>query len=98
MAKSQSPPPAVPSGKPRKLEVEPSWLTRKALQPAGTPVGPITKERPKRSVRMLGSATLELLLRSRFWLKVAAGGAAAEAGCDPVSESPTSSAPAKIGR
>src|SRR5579884_1326451 len=37
-AQSQSPPPAVWSGKPRKALVEPLWLTRNALQPAGTPV------------------------------------------------------------
>ena len=50
-------------------------MTRKALQPAGTPIGAITKERPKRSVRMLGSAALLLWASSRFGLKVEAGGA-----------------------
>src|SRR5439155_1705845 len=39
MAQSQSPPPAVWSGNPRKVEADPSCVTRKALHPAGTPVG-----------------------------------------------------------
>src|SRR2546429_9860239 len=50
---------------------------RKALQPAGTPVGPITKERPNRSVLMLGSAAVSLSASTRFGLKVEPGGAAA---------------------
>src|SRR5437763_3965371 len=79
IAQSQSPPPAVLSGYPRKLEAEPSCLTLNALQPAGTPVGAITKDWPNRSVRMLGSAAFELLLRRRFGLKVAGAGAAARA-------------------
>src|SRR3954454_17655621 len=54
-AQSQSPPPAVLSGKPRKVPALPSCVTRHALQPAGTPVGAITKDRPWLSVRMLGS-------------------------------------------
>src|SRR5436309_8724591 len=82
MAQSQSPPPAVWSGKPRNVEDEPSCVTRKALHPAGTPVGAITKGRPNLSVRMLGSAALVLFLRRRFGLKVAVGGAAATAGRD----------------
>ena len=82
MAQSQSPPPAVWSGKPRNVEDEPSCVTRKALQPAGTPVGAITKDRPNLSVRMLGSAALLLPLSSRFGLKVAVGGGAAPAGAD----------------
>src|SRR5713226_3808816 len=44
MAQSQSPPPAVWSGKPRKVDTDPSCLTRNALQPAGTPVGPMTND------------------------------------------------------
>src|SRR5437867_12169639 len=82
MAQSQSPPPAVWSGKPRNVEDEPSCVTRKALQPAGTPVGAITKDRPNLSVRMLGSAALLLPLRSRCGLKVAVGGGEAPAGAD----------------
>src|SRR6266550_765329 len=80
MAQSQSPPPAVWSGKPRKLEADPSWLTRKALHPAGTPVGAITNDRPNRSVLMLGSAALLLPLSSRFGLNLAVGGAAESCG------------------
>src|SRR2546426_8942629 len=79
MAQSQSPPPAVWSGNPRKLETDPSCVTRKALQPAGTPVGAITNDRPNRSVLMLGSAALLLPLSRRFGLNVAGGGAAAAA-------------------
>src|SRR2546426_12073865 len=79
MAQSQSPPPAVWSGNPRKLETDPSCVTRKALQPAGTPVGAITNDRPNRSVLMLGSAALLLPLSRRFGLNVAVGGAAAAA-------------------
>src|SRR5256885_6667324 len=79
MAQSQSPPPAVWSGNPRKLEADPSWLTRKALHPAGTPVGAITNDRPNWSVLMLGSAALLLPFSRRFALNVAVGGAAAEA-------------------
>ena len=59
--------------------MDPSCETRKALQPAGTPVGAITKDRPYWSVRMLGSAALLLPLSSRFGLNVAVGGTAAEA-------------------
>src|SRR5207245_563583 len=55
-------------------------VTRQALQPAGTPVGPITNEWPKRSVRMLGSAVLLLPCSSRLGLKVAPLGLAASAG------------------
>src|SRR5437867_9016771 len=92
MAQSQSPPPAVWSGKPRNVEDEPSCVTRKALQPAGTPVGAITKDRPNLSVRMLGSAALLLPLRSRFGLKVAVGGGAAPAGADAMIDMAPSSA------
>src|SRR2546427_9791356 len=74
MAQSQSPPPAVWSGKPRKLETDPSCVTRKALHPAGTPIGAITKDRPNRSVLMLGSAALLLPASRRFGLNVAVGG------------------------
>src|SRR5205823_14674976 len=70
IAQSQSPPPAVWSGWPMYVALDPSWVTRQALQPAGTPVGPTTKERPKRSVRMLGSAVLVLPCRSRLGLNV----------------------------
>src|SRR5438067_5171179 len=70
IAQSQSPPPAVWSGWPMYVELDPSWVTRQALQPAGTPVGPITNERPKRSVRMLGSAVFVLPWRSRLALNV----------------------------
>src|SRR2546430_17683206 len=75
MAQSQSPPPAVWSGKPRKVDADPSCVTRNALHPAGTPVGAITKERPSLSVLMLGSAALPLPFSKRFALNVAAGGA-----------------------
>src|SRR5213593_2596644 len=80
MAQSQSPPPAVWSGNPRKVEAEPSCLTRKALQPAGTPIGAMTKDWPNWSVLMLGSAALLLPWRRRLGLKVAVGGAEAAAG------------------
>src|SRR5712691_1772460 len=60
-----------------KVDRDPSWVTRKALQPAGTPIGAITKDRPNRSVLMLGSAALALCASSRLGLKVAAGRAAA---------------------
>src|ERR1700737_1638158 len=80
IAQSQSPPPAPWSGRPMNFEVEPSWDTRKDGQPPPTPVGPVTKERPKRSVRILGSAAPLLPFSSRFLLKLAAGGAAAAAG------------------
>src|SRR5205823_7756587 len=70
IAQSQSPPPAVWSGWPMYVALDPSWVTRQALQPAGTPVGPITNERPNRSVRILGSAVFVLPWRSRFGLNV----------------------------
>src|SRR2546430_17619801 len=76
MAQSQSPPPAVWAGKPRKGDADPWCVTRNALHPAGTPVGAITKERPSLSVLMLGSAALPLPFSKRFALNVAAGGAA----------------------
>src|SRR5713226_1108634 len=79
IAQSQSPPPAVWSGKPRKLDTDPSCRTRKALQPAGTPVGPITNDWPNWSVLMLGSAALLLPCRRRFGLNVAGGGGEAGA-------------------
>src|SRR5438876_4727912 len=88
MAQSQSPPPAVWSGKPRKLDTDPSCITRKALHPAGTPVGAITNDRPNRSVLMLGSAALSLCCNSRFALNVATGGAGAGA---PAENSPSPS-------
>src|SRR5438309_5113292 len=78
MAQSQSPPPTVLSGKPRKVDADPSWRTRNALQPAGTPVGPMTNDWPNWSVRMLGSAALALPLSRRFGLKVAVGGSEVE--------------------
>src|SRR5205823_1823819 len=64
-------------------------VRRQALQPAGTPVGPITNERPKRSVRMLGSAVFVLPWRSRLGLNVCplAGFAAAADGPSSVSGS-----------
>src|SRR2546426_11214565 len=77
MAQSQSPPPAVWSGNPRKVEADPSCVTRKALHPAGTPMGAITKDRPNLSVLMLGSAALLLPVSRRFALNVVAAGAAA---------------------
>src|SRR5438874_4780006 len=89
IAQSQSPPPAVWSGWPMYVELDPSWVTRQALQPAGTPVGPITNGRPKRSVRILGSAVLVLPWRSRLGLNVdpllglAALGALAAAAAGP---------------
>src|SRR5207245_5955608 len=70
IAQSQSPPPAVWSGWPMKAALAPLCATRNALQPAGTPTGPITKACPKRSVRMLGSAALLLPWSSRLGLKV----------------------------
>src|ERR1700730_3054299 len=79
-AQSQSPPPTPWSGRPMNFEVEPSCEPRNDGQPPPTPEGPVTKERPNRSVRMLGSAAPLLPLSSRFLLKVAAGGAAAAAG------------------
>src|SRR5436309_15258653 len=91
MAQSQSPPPAVWSGNPGKLQADPSCATRKALHPAGTPVGAITNDRPNRSVLMLGSAALLLPLSSRFGLNVAVGGAAANAEVgDTIDMTPTS--------
>ena len=59
-----------------KVDAEPSCVTRKALQPAGTPVGPMTNDRPNRSVRMLGSPALLLPASSRFVLNVAGEGSA----------------------
>src|SRR2546430_15052089 len=76
MAQSQSPPPAVWAGKPRKGDADPWCVTRNALHPAGAPVGAITKDRPSLSVLMLGSAALPLPFSKRFALNVAAGGAA----------------------
>src|SRR2546426_11383680 len=95
MAQSQSPPPAVWSGNPRKLETDPSCVTRKALQPAGTPVGAITNDRPNRSVLMLGSAALLLPLSRRFGLNVAGRGApGAPPPWAPVRPGPPQRAPA----
>src|SRR5437773_6390922 len=88
MAQSQSPPPAVWSGNPRKVEADPSCVIRKALHPAGTPVGAITNDRPNRSVLMLGSAALSLCCKSRFGLNVATGGAGA---ASPAENSPNPS-------
>src|SRR5438067_1182377 len=60
-----------------KVDADPSCVTRNALQPAGTPVGPMTNDRPNRSVRMLGSPALLLPARKRFVLNVAGEGTAA---------------------
>src|SRR5437667_12519683 len=76
MAQSQSPPPAVWSGKPRKLDADPSCVTRKALHAAGTPMGAITNDRPNLSVLMLGSPAPLLPDSRRFVLNVADGGTA----------------------
>ena len=57
-----------------KVDTDPSCVTRKALHPAGTPVGAITNDRPNLSVLMLGSAALLLPASRRFVLKVADGG------------------------
>src|SRR5207249_8112874 len=57
-----------------KVDTDPSCVTRKALHPAGTPVGAITNDRPNLSVLMLGSAALLLPASRRFVLKVAGGG------------------------
>src|SRR5207302_8343801 len=94
IAQSQSPPPAVWSGKPRKVDADPSCVTRKALQPAGTPVGPMTKDRPNRSVRMLGSAALLLPASSRFVLNVAAEGSAVRRRAPPIGEVAAATGPA----
>src|SRR5205809_4437253 len=97
IAQSQSPPPAVWSGWPMYVALDPSWVTRHALQPAGTPVGPMTNERPKRSVRMLGSAVLLLPWSSRLELKIVPLGFAAAAAPTVVSGSapstPTTTTP-----
>src|SRR5438477_8525004 len=66
-----------------KVDAEPSCVTRNALQPAGTPVGPMTKDRPNRSVRMLGSPALLLPASRRFVLNVAAEGSAVTRGAPP---------------
>src|SRR5947209_6786708 len=59
----------------------PLCATRNALHPAGTPVGPITKAWPKRSVRMLGSPALLLPWSNRLGLNIGLVGAlAASAG------------------
>src|SRR5712692_2676219 len=79
-AQSQSPPPAVWSGRPMNFELDPSWVTRNATQPPASPVGPMTKDRPSRSVRILGSAAESLPTSNRFGLNVATGGAPARAG------------------
>src|SRR5438093_4945839 len=94
MAQSQSPPPAVWSGKPRKLDADPSCVTRKALQPAGTPIGAMTKDRPNLSVRMLGSAALPLPLSKRFTLNAAGEGEAERA--RPLKSTATSSPVAAV--
>src|SRR5439155_16479688 len=57
-----------------KVDADPSCVTRNALQPAGTPVGPMTKDRPNRPVRMLGSPALLLPASNRFVLNVAVDG------------------------
>src|SRR5438067_9253235 len=96
IAQSQSPPPAVWSGWPMYVALDPSWVTRQASQPAGTPVGPITNERPKRSDRMLGSAVFVLPWRSSLGLNVALPGlAAAAAGPSSVSGSTRRAATAR---
>src|SRR5258706_3406200 len=77
-AQSQSPPPALWSGAPMNLAVEPAWLTRIALH--WSPVGPITKDSPSLLVRLLGSAAPPLPASRRFGLKVEPGGAPAGSG------------------
>src|SRR5947207_9625312 len=94
MAQSQSPPPAVWSGNPRNVEADPSCVTRNALQPAGTPVGPMTNDRPNRSVRMLGSAALLLPASSRFVLNVAAEGSAVRRRAPPIRDVAAATGPA----
>jgi hypothetical protein len=49
------------------------------LQPAGTPVGPITNDCPNWSVLILGSPALLLPCSRRFGLNVAVGGGEAGA-------------------
>src|SRR5690348_16126441 len=87
------------------LDEEPSCVTLKALQPAGTPIGPITYELPRESVRMLGSAAPPEPLSSRFALNVPAPvsvaafaamlDAVACAGCRPANET-TASVPSAV--
>src|SRR5256885_6008559 len=77
-------------------DADPLWLTLHAGQPPPMPVGPVTNDWPRRSVRMLGSATPPLPDSRRFVLKVDAGGAAAPAGTPPPKHTSTAiSAPAR---
>src|SRR5256885_7631822 len=94
-AQSQSPPPTVPSGYPRYVSAEPSCVTRHALQPAGTPVGAITNERPWLSVRMLGSPVPLECGSCRLVLNV---GAVPIAPAGPVAAASASVAPAARAR
>src|SRR5258706_4188858 len=91
IAQSQSPPPALWSGAPMNLAVEPAWLTRIALH--CSPVGPITKDSPRLLVRMLGSAAPPLPGRRRFGLNVDAGGGAAAVGATTMIEAATAATP-----
>ena len=59
-----------------KVDADPSCVTRKALHPAGTPMGAITNDRPNLSVLMLGSPAPLLPDSRRFVLNVADGGRA----------------------
>src|SRR5438132_13406480 len=77
-----------------KVEADPSCVTRKALQPAGTPVGPMTNDRPNRSVRMLGSPALLLPASSRFVLNVAGEGSAVRRRAPPIREVAAATGPA----
>src|SRR5438105_4163679 len=81
-----------------KLALEPAWFTRIALH--ASPVGPITKDSPRLLVRMLGSAAPLLPGRSRFGLKVDAGGAAADVGitAKPIEATRAAIADATAGR
>src|ERR1700730_8475549 len=93
IAQSQSPPPRLWSGAPMKVAADPSWLTRMAWH--CEPVGPITSDRPNRSLLMLGSAAPLLPGSCRFGLKVAAGGGAALVGAaQPKEDAPSSASTA----
>src|SRR5579872_1757928 len=81
IAQSQSPPPALWSGAPMNLALEPSCVTRIASH--WPPVGPITNDSPALLVRMLGSAAFWLPGSSRFGLNERLGALAADTPTGP---------------